>query len=72
MAYNAALAINPKFSYALYNRGRLLFDSGNTEQGIADFIASARRDIDLDGFGWWVSEGRNRIIRERGFAAFVR
>lgn len=55
-------------AWALYNRGRLLFDAGRLGDGIEDFLAAARAGIELDGFH--DSVGR-RVIRERGFQSLL-
>jgi tetratricopeptide (TPR) repeat protein len=69
VAYGAALALQPDFAWARYNRGRILFDRGDVDDGLADFIGAAQADIDLEGFAWAVGK---RIIREKGFVAFRR
>jgi hypothetical protein len=55
-------------AWALYNRGRLLFDAGRLGDGIEDFLAAARAGIELDGFH--DSVGR-RVVRERGFQSLL-
>jgi CHAT domain/TPR repeat len=69
VAYSAALAIDPDFAWAFHNRGRILFDAGDVDDGIADFIRAAQADIELEGFAWTAGK---RIIRGKGFVAFRR
>ena len=56
-AYSSALALQPRDSYSLYNRGSLLLSEGKFQAAIADFDASlALRPDNADAY------------RDRGFA----
>jgi CHAT domain-containing protein/tetratricopeptide (TPR) repeat protein len=67
-AYGQALQIEADFAWAWYNRGRLLYDSGRFDEGLDDFVSSARAGCELDGFHYNVAK---RYIKERGFAALA-
>jgi tetratricopeptide (TPR) repeat protein len=67
-AYGAALDIDPRFAYALFNRGRLLCDRGRADQGIDDFAAAVRAGLDFAGYDQAIA---GTVIRELGFRRMV-
>lgn len=67
-AYGQALQIEAGLAWAWYNRGRLLYDSGRFDEGLDDFVESARAGMELDGFHYNVAK---RYIKERGFGALA-
>ena len=55
-AYGQALQIDGGLAWAWYNRGRLLYDSGRFDEGLEDFVNSARAGCELDGFHYNVAK----------------